>query len=85
VLPQRQGHHLERILAHYQANNMRARGSAGFSPSEIERFKRVIDQWKATPTAHQEWDNLQRFVVEHDRRKGTSFERAFPDFWERLS
>ena len=85
VLPQEQVHHLDRILAHYKTNDMKTRGAAGFSPSEIERFKRVVEQWKNTPTATHEWENLRRFVVEHDRRKGTSFDLAFPGFWMGLS
>lgn len=84
VLPRRYGPLLDEIVAHYEANSMALRGSVGFSPSEIERFKRIVEQWKKTPTAQHEWDNLQRFVVEHDRRKGTSFDLAFPEFWQGL-
>jgi len=84
VLPRGHAPLLDKILVHMETNSIALRGVSGFSPSEIDRFKRILEQWKKASTAQGEWDNLRRFVVEHDRRKGTSFDRAFPDFWQGL-
>lgn len=84
VLPQTLSPIFEDILQHHYANNMKARGNAGFSAAEIARFERIISWWKERPTATGRWNDLRSFVTEYDQRKGTCFNDAFPGFWEQL-
>ncbi len=84
VLPKSYSQQLEDILAHHRANSMVTRGRSGFTVAEIAKFERILAWWKERPTATERWKDLRVFVNEYDRRKGTSFEKAFPGFLENL-
>ena len=84
ILPKSCAHYLEDILVHHRANSMQVRGASGFSAAEIARFERIVAWWKERPVAKTQWSELQAFVTEHDRRKGSDFSKAFPRFWQEL-
>lgn len=85
VLPKKAAPLLEDLIAYHRANDMNSRGAAGFSAAEVARFERVVTWWKARPSATAELEELKKFVLEYDRRKGSDFNRVFPHFWEQFA
>jgi hypothetical protein len=57
-----------------------------FKDFEIQKMLRNLAYWrKNKDNAHKQKKNFYAFFSEHDRRRGTSFERTFPEmqeFWK---
>jgi len=84
VLPRSKAHFFQDIQAFYRANSVAARGSSGFSPSEIERFERIYHVWRGSVVRPGALEDLKSFIHHYDQRKNLNFAAAFPDFWQRI-
>ncbi|WP_339068683.1 twitch domain-containing radical SAM protein [Teredinibacter turnerae] len=72
-------------LDYMQQNSIEMGSQAGFYDFEINKLKRLIEFIKSSPQGDENIDladsrkDFIRFVDEHDRRRGTSFRRTFPE------
>ena len=91
ILPSVYSEHLERIADWMELNlETPERPFQGFKDYEVQRLRRDIAWMKKGSELDPEYVKLQRanfyrFFNEHDKRRGTNFEKTFPqmiEFWK---
>jgi len=86
ILPQEFNSYMGKILEFMKDQARTDELPYGFDNVEVEKFKRIVDYMNTNPVSPELIRNGRRdfytFFREHDRRRGTSFEKTFPEYME---